>query len=238
MESEDGSLNSISYIDIARNGAMDFFSHNTAVYVPEKDCMAFGCFSGIRFFPCRQQRNTTKSGSIDLSDIKIGNRSIVIDDNIVVNHNAPMLDIHFTLFDFHNPAGNVYRYRLSRQGRAALSDDWKIVNGNHNYALFQNLDPGKYVFEVYGTRSGETTDSIGTSIQIHVLGNPWLSWWAIMIYVFVFAGLFVTVILIIRSSYRFRRRIEMEQFEKHKAQEINQAKLQFFTNVSHEFLRR
>ncbi len=236
VESEDGSLNSISYIDIARNGAMDFFNHNTATYVPEKDCMAFGCFSGIRFFPCRQQRNTTKSGSIDLSDIKIGNRSIVIDDNIVVNHNAPMLDIHFTLFDFHNPAGNVYRYRLSRQGRAALSDDWKIVNGNHNYALFQNLDPGKYVFEVYGTRSGETTDSIGTSIQIHVLGNPWLSWWAIMIYVFVFAGLFVTVILIIRSSYRFRRRIEMEQFEKHKAQEINQAKLQFFTNVSHEFL--
>lgn len=234
--SGDGDFNSISYRDIAQDGNIDFFSHNTAVYVPEKDCMAFGCFSGIRLFPCRQQRDTTRSGAIGVTDMRIDNRSVRNGGNIVVNHDASRLDIHFTLFDFHNPSGDVYRYRLSRQGRSSAAGDWKIVNGNHNYASFTNLSPGRYVFEVYGTRSGETTDSIGTSLEIRVLGNPWLSWWAVMIYVIVSAGLIVTAFLVIRSTYRFRRRIEMEQVEKRKALEVNQAKLQFFTNVSHEFL--
>ncbi len=236
INSEDGSFNSISYYDIASNDDIDFFSHNTAIYVPEKDCMAFGCFSGIRFFSCTQQCDTTGTVSIDITDVKIDNQSIVANKDIVVNHNASALDIRFSLFDFHNPSGDVYRYRLARQRQATSSDDWKIVNGNHNYAIFSNLPPGKYIFEVYGTRSGESTDSVGTAVTIRVLGNPWLSWWAIAIYTLILIGIVTVAFLIIRSTYRFRRRIELEQFEKRKAQEINQAKLQFFTNISHEFL--
>lgn len=231
-----GDFSSISYSSIAPEGGLDFFNHNACLYVPERDCMAFGSFKGIRLFSCVPSGTVAEGGTpLEITGISADGHNVPLSDEVRLTRGITSLEISFSLFDYLNPSGDIYRYRLYPQGQEE-DGEWRIVNGGGSKAVFKGLKPGKYVFEVYGTRSGEALEGESRSIVVAIPGNPWLSWWAFLIYAVLLSAGIIAAFLIVRSSYRFRRRMEMEKLQQQKAEEVNQAKLQFFTNVSHEFL--
>ncbi len=233
---DDGNFSSISYSSISPDGGLDFFNHNACLYVPDRDCMAFGSFRGIRFFSCTPApAGEDGNSSLEITGISADGRNVPLSDEVTLSRGVSELEISFSLFDYLNPSGDIYRYRMYPLGEED-SGEWRIVNGGGSRAVFKGLKPGRYVFEVYGTRSGEALEGESRRLAVNIPGNPWLSWWAFLIYSVILAAGIVVTFLVIRSSYRFRRRIEMEKLQKQKAEEVNQAKLQFFTNVSHEFL--
>ncbi len=232
----DGDFSSISYSSISPDGGLDFFNHNACIHIPEMDCMAFGSCRGIRFFSCTPAPvGETGNSSLEITGISADGRNVPMSDEVTLSRGISELEIFFSLFDYLNPSGDIYRYRMYPLGEEA-SGEWRIVNGGGGKAVFKGLKPGRYVFEVYGTRSGEALEGESRRLSVNIPGNPWLSWWAFLIYSFILVAGIVTAFLVVRNSYRFRRRIEMEKLQKQKAEEVNQAKLQFFTNVSHEFL--
>ena len=97
---------------------------------------------------------------------------------------------------------------------------------------YSNLQPGEYVLHV---RLKDRKNSPMTSIAIHVATPIYARWWAIVIYVLV-SG------LIIRTFYKYKTKqrelalsLKNERFEKQKIEQLNNEKLTFFTNISHEF---
>lgn len=199
------------------------FNRNASAYIASRDAMVFGTSRGLQFYGC----TPAPVRDSDIPGIAI--TGITHGEDIYRD-----IEVSFSIFDFDNPAADIYYYRLSR--RRSTPGVWKVVGGGQNKASFTGLRPGNYVFEVYGSRSGSSEESGICRTEIKVPGNPWVSWWAILLYVLAgvtIAGLLVSAAV---SKIRMRRKAELDSLNQQKADEINQARLQFFTNVSHEFL--
>lgn len=123
---------------------------------------------------------------------------------------------------------NVLQYEYSLKGRSANSK----VRTTDNYATYTDLRPGKYQFSVsiVGSSSPEATQSLSITVV-----PPWYrSSLAVLCYSLLVA---TGILLLLRLAERKReeeqiRRVDL--LEQKKQKELYDAKLAFFTNVTHE----
>ena len=117
----------------------------------------------------------------------------------------------------------VYQYRIPE-----MDKKWLSTTPGLNTVTFNSLSPGEYTFEVRAERQGNF--SAVKSIKI-IISPPWyLSWWSYCLYFAITVG----VISIIVAQYRASQRSKREMMKIEHAEQINEAKLQFFINISHE----
>ncbi|MBR1574079.1 MAG: response regulator [Bacteroidales bacterium] len=216
-------LQVVSYRSLSDQQEPAFFNRNVSLYLPDIDAMAFGTSRGVRTFPCRPEPADSA-----------GRRQIAVTGILPGPDMYQDRDIRFSIFDFQDPSSDIYCYRLYRRGRTPGS--WKVTGGGNNTARFTGLRAGTYCFEVYGFQSGESGHSPVKTLELKINGNPWLSWWAILLYILAGGGILYALFTTTASRFRMRRQMELDSLNQQKADEINQARLQFFTNVSHEFL--
>ncbi|WP_313157012.1 hybrid sensor histidine kinase/response regulator transcription factor [Sphingobacterium multivorum] len=157
-------------------------------------------------------------------------RSIVDLDHITLKYNETNFTIRFSAFNFMHPEKNKYRYKLE-----GVDKEWIETSRSTGFATYSNLNPGTYVLQVYAGNEDNVWSSKPIEMRIIVTPPFWWSWWAIALYVVIF-------ILLVRwfIKYRLKRkRSQLDQkarmLEADKLHEIDQLKLKFFTNISHEF---
>jgi signal transduction histidine kinase/DNA-binding response OmpR family regulator len=126
---------------------------------------------------------------------------------------------------------NETKYAFYLEGEENL---WNYM-GNSNFASYRNLKPGKYVFKVKASNANNIWCKTVTELEIVIEPPFWETWPMKVIY-------FLLLFVVIWSLWKFAlariKRINnqrLEVIERQKNDEINNAKLQFFTNISHEF---
>ncbi len=137
--------------------------------------------------------------------------------------------LQFTALNYTSTEKNQYKYKLE-----GFSDEW-INAGNQRTATYTNLDPGKYVFHVKGSNNDLVWNDNGTQLDI-IISPPW--WKTKAAYV-----LYIVLIILIFYSFRsyligqqkMKNDLIIKDLETKKIEEVNQMKLRFFTNISHEF---
>ena len=127
----------------------------------------------------------------------------------------------------HNSFGNYY-YKVE-----GLSKEWMSLN---NYQiLLSNLQPGTYkivIKEQPNQLSAESIEYEALTITIH---PPfWLSTWAYLIYIVLILGAVYLLYRYQTNRRRYLEKMKMVRMEAKHRQEMNDMKLQFFTNVSHD----
>lgn len=127
----------------------------------------------------------------------------------------------------HNAFGNYY-YKVE-----GLSKEWMSLN---NYQiLLSNLRPGTYkirIKEQSNQLSAESIEYEALTITIH---PPfWLSTWAYLIYIILILGAIYLLYRYQTNRRRYLEKMKMVRMEAKHRQEMNDMKLQFFTNVSHD----
>jgi len=110
-----------------------------------------------------------------------------------------------------------------------------MTGGTQNYAAYSNLSPGRYLFTVRGCNSDGIWSDRTARIEVRILPPWWLSWWAYLIY-----GVLVAVVIVVAynltlTKMKLLSELRLEKLERMKTEELNQVKMRFFTNVSHEF---
>ena len=194
-----------------------------------------GTTTGFSFFdPDKLTENKTKAELV-ITDFKISNESVNISekkqgkvilnkninqtDKIELSYNMNSFEFAFSSLHFSDPEKNKYKYILE-----GFDDKWYYSIGNQRrFASYTNIPAGEYTFKVYGSNSaGIWTDE---PKQISVLIKK--PWYLTTLSIFLFLALLVTVL------YVFVK-IRLSQIRLEKSEEMNQMKLQFFTNVSHE----
>ena len=130
-----------------------------------------------------------------------------------------------------NPELNRYLYRLE-----GYDKEWLSVEAGRRFAYYNNLPAGTYTFCVKGANQNGIWSPDMKCLRITILPPPWLSWWAYCLYVLLFVSLAWYTYRIVRNRIRMKQAIEMGKIERQKMEEINHAKLQFFTNITHELL--
>ena len=144
-----------------------------------------------------------------------------------LKHNENNLIITFTSNNYiHNLQQSKYEYTLK-----GFDNRWTECTDNK--IIYTNLNPGNYTLVLREKEFGKIIQSTHLEIIIH---SPWYATWlAYTIYLLILSIIAYTIIRNGRSKILLKRSLNEEKREKMKNEEIMQAKLQFFSNISHEF---
>lgn len=145
-------------------------------------------------------------------------RAITKIKEIELKYNQGYISFGFVALNYQNPERVKYAYKLDGL------DQGYINAGSGRIANYSNLEPGDYTFEVIAAIDGQWDQAKKTAIRLKVDSPPWKTWWAYCFYILAFSTL-----LYFGVNY-YTRKIREE-----KEQELDQMKLNFFINVSHEF---
>ncbi|MDO6518621.1 hybrid sensor histidine kinase/response regulator transcription factor [Zobellia uliginosa] len=138
--------------------------------------------------------------------------------NITLKYDENYISFEFVALYFENPEQVQYAYKMH-----GLDDDFVNID-NNRVVNHSNLQPGNYVFEVKASVDGKWENAGSAKFNIEILPPFWKTWWMYLIYA-IAGGLLIWAIM-----HYYTQKVREDQ--KH---ELDQMKLQFFVNVSHEF---
>ena len=216
------------------------YNNNSSLYVGDSDFF-FGGPAGAVYFNANKIVKNSYAPQVIITDFKIKNKSITVNDesrlltskisftkNIDLSYKQGNFNISFSIPNFINSSSNRYEYRLK-----GLEKDW--IETSQNSVSYTIQNSGNYIFEVRGINNDGVQNNLPTQLKIRVNPAPWLTWWALFLYgIFIFASLYY-LLNILKSKSELRHQLDLEKIEAQQNKETNKAKLEFFTNISHEF---
>lgn len=230
------------------DGLQDHIFNRNSCFKGADNKLIFGGFRGLNsFYPDKISQDTAYSPVV-ITDIKIHNVSLrylpletrksiaggeAIDfiKSIVLGYQENNFSLDFSILNYINPDLNRYMYKLE-----GYDKDWLAVGAGRRFAYYNNLPAGTYTFCVKGANQNGVWSSDVQRLRITILPPPWLSWWAYCFYFLLFVTSAYYVYRVVRNRIRMKQAIEMGKIERQKMEEVNHAKLQFFTNITHELL--
>lgn len=155
-------------------------------------------------------------------------KSILQTNEIKLKYNQSIFTIDFVALNYTHPASNQYAYMLE-----GLESSWNYL-GSKNSATYTLLNSGKYTFKVKAANNDGYWNPEPATLVITILPPPWKTWWAYIIYSLVIAVIIYFIRYFILKNAQFKNSIIINDLQKAKLQEINEAKIDFFTQVSYE----
>jgi signal transduction histidine kinase/ligand-binding sensor domain-containing protein/DNA-binding response OmpR family regulator len=203
----------------------------------------FGGTNGLSYFlPSQLKTPQSQIPKIVFTDFKVFNKPVSLSDKnspiktditlaktISLKYDQAMFTIDFSALDFQQLKNYQYAYMLE-----GFDKTWNEI-GTQRSASYTNMHEGSYVFKVRSTDNYGQWVNNEANIQIYI-SPPWYrSLWAYLMYTFCL-GLALYVwrrIIIVREKLQTDARIQ--RIEAKKIKELDLAKTNFFTNISHEF---
>ncbi len=149
---------------------------------------------------------------------------------IELKYRQNVFTISFSGMNYILPEKARFAYMLE-----GFSTDWLYTASNMHQVTYTNLAPGTYTLKVKAANSDGYWNEEATSLQIVILPPFWRSAWAYILYALALAGvLFYARGQILRRE-REKFKLQQVELEAARMHELDDMKLRFFTNVSHEF---
>ncbi len=155
-------------------------------------------------------------------------QSVLTLDHLDLKYNQNSINFEFVATNFLNPKKNQFKYRLLN-----YNDEW-INTGTQHRVTFTKIPPGTYILQVLAANNDGIWNTVPKAITIRINYPWWQSWYAYSVYILLVISL---VFLIQREIYirqRLKHEVMLEKVKSNSEKELNQNKLQFFTNISHE----
>lgn len=211
--------------------------YKNASFKDEQGIIWFGGMNGITYFNPQEIINPAKIWNIRITDFFLHNRPVrkgmksgihnIINcpvfnaKEFYLSHKDNVFSIEFAALELNVPEHINYLYSIN-------DEKWISLPKGVNRISFSNLKPGTYNFKIKA--KDNTVYSNTKEITIFISPAWYASWWAKIIYCL----LSLTIIFIIILQIRHRYRMHQEMLQHIHAEQINEAKLQFFINISHE----
>lgn len=138
---------------------------------------------------------------------------------ITLNHNQSYMSFEFVALNYTHPEKNRFAYTMK-----GFDKDWYYTDASHLSATYTNLNPGSYIFHVKASNNDGVWNEQGREIKIVILPPFWKTKFAYFIYFLIIVSLIYLLRNYVLNQYKLRTKIE-----------IDQIKLNFFGNISHEF---
>jgi len=216
------------------------FHEGSALFSKKSGFMAFGGTEGWNlFYPAEAKANQTHP-KVLITGLKLYGKQdenglgeeildIVETDKVELRPDQPVFSLNYVMLDYAHPGEGEFAYKLE-----GLDKEWNYVK-NQVSATYRYLPPGTYTFKVKAANSDGVWSQDYSSIKVEVLPPWYKTWWAYLFY-------FCTAVAAVYSYIRYRTgqaklqyEIKTAQFEAEKEKELHRKKVNFFTNISHEF---
>jgi signal transduction histidine kinase/ligand-binding sensor domain-containing protein len=217
---------------------------NNASFKDSKGNIYFGGVDGLVYFNPDSISDQQNKPNLIFTSFKIFNQEVNYNpqnpenilkkdinatDTILFNYASKSFTIEFAAINFSAP--EKIKYAVKMEG---FDPNWQYKDNKHRYATYTNLAPGTYFLHVKSTDLEGLWPGSQRTLCIVVSPPLWLTWWAFLIYVFILLCLSYYIRKIALFRINIKNQLHLEHVEREKLEEINQSKMQFFTNVSHE----
>ncbi|MBR2199445.1 MAG: response regulator [Bacteroidales bacterium] len=206
-----------------------------AVWNAKNGRILFGSVNGVIGFNPFARRNRVKSLNIRIVNFFVDNvpvaRGSKSGDNDIVDtavidarkfhlaHFDNSFEVEYSALDFDNPDRLVYSYRID-------GGQWTTISGNR--VSFAKVGYGKHTLEACVADNLNTSEVYSVVIEIDF---PWYqSTWFYVLLTLLVVGILVAAALMIRRRIGLNRHYK----EMARAKELNDSRIEFFTNISHE----
>lgn len=208
--------------------------------------MYFGGRNGFTsFFPERIINNEVEA-KLHFSGIEIEGESVGIGDtlhnkvvlpealpgltSVSLSYRERSFDVLFSAIHFQFPADNKVEYFLE-----GFSDRPSLMDASVGRITFNNLKHGQYKLRMRSGNSDQVWSENNAILEINILPP----WYKTMVAVVLFALLGIAIvsglIFLLLHRQSLSHELKIEKIEKSNMRDLNESKLRFFTNVSHEF---
>ncbi|UII25317.1 response regulator [Fulvivirga maritima] len=239
------SAESVHHYDM-RDRIQGGFFYNNVCYKDDKGRLFFGGNNGLNIIKPDEVNENPFPPKVVLTDFDIYNKEVVPNEEfngrvilqepinqaqqINLDYDENAISFEFAALHYAAPEKNQYAYRL-----VGYDNNWEYTNSQRRFANYTNLNYGDYVFEVKASNNDGVWSDDVKQITIHISPPWWKTIWAVLAY-FVLAMAVLLLfrhLIIVRTNYI--NDIKMERLKREGVLKMNQSKLKFFTNISHEF---
>lgn len=241
---QDSTLNIKNY-DIHDRIQGGFFYNNVCL----KDTKGHLYFGGANGFNIIDPSSLVQNPSIPkivIRDLRIFNESILsgkpYNNRIIIDQPLPQMkkvelkhfensiSFEFAALDYAAPEKIRYAYKME-----GYDEKWVYTDADRRFANYTNLPNGHYTFKVRATNNDGIWSTDIKEVKLSILPPWWKTIWAIMLYMLTGLGILYLFRRLIIFRTNFINDLKYERLERENVEKLNKAKLQFFTNISHEF---
>lgn len=226
-------------VNISRNKFISFFNFTAnSMFIDSHNRVFLGGINILCEFPVEKIFTRPQDYSVNLSELyidgekvmtgkkeKILPQSLLYAGKITFPAQTGSFCLHAFTTNYAPALKCGIRYKLE-----PLDKDWKQAN-SLNEITYTNLSPGKYTLLMQGDTKLPSGNYPERTLDIVIKAPFYRTPLAYILYVLVVMFLLYEgyQVLMLRSS------LKLEKAQKKQIEELNQIKLRFFTNISHEF---
>ena len=216
------------------------FNYNSVFQ--DAELLYFGGLNGVNYFNPENIQYNEELPQIYLKDLKLANELVLIDDiksplkkslsttdKLTLNYNQSFFSIEYVGVNYTRSENNQYAYLLE-----GFDEKWNYVGSKTN-ATFTNVPAGNYIFKVKASNNDGLWNETPTELNIEILPAWWNSNLAWLVYLLTLMTISYLSYRVIIERIRERRTLKFEREEHKQLEALNSKKIQFFTNISHEF---
>lgn len=256
LEAADGNLwvsgnSGLTKLNIKTNQAINYtvndgvlsndFNFNASLK-DDNGTLYFGNYRGIDYFNPEHLVFNSSMPNLYLTGFKLFNDDVTVNQensplkkvitetkSLELDHTQSVFTIEYTGINYTRPEKNQYAYYLE-----GLEKTWNYV-GSQKSATYTNLDYGNYTFKLKAANNDGVWNETPLTLNIKILPPWWKTNIAVMCYIALFfLGLFL-LNKITQSRIKEKEAIKNERIQRGQEDKLNEKKIQFFTNISHEF---
>ncbi len=194
----------------------------------------FGGVNGFNVFHPQEIGDNPQPPHITITEFLIHNRKVSLGEyqsdsenipsgsgypEIKIPPNVRVFSIGFAALDYTNPQKNRYMVKLE-----GFDTEWVKTSTDRRRATYTNLPAGHYTFHVRASNSDGVWSEESMMLPIRVMPPFWQSNWALFVYI----SIVLAVLFILRQIIVTKTRYDTEL-------KLDHLKIDWFTNVSHEF---
>ena len=227
-----------------KDGLKSTFFNSKSVTRPDSNSILFGTSDGcISFYPEKVFKDRRLPPDILFTGLYIGGTRIAIDSiydgrlilknaleetkQIELSYDDRLITIEFTVCDLTGQSGVRYAYMLE-----GIDSRWIFTD--ENKVTFTSLPYGNYRLLVKSGLPNGNWKEDPAILEIRVRPPFYMSIWACIIYMAIIIGGIILTANLIKRRHRQKLAIQRQAIESQQIVRINELKLKFFTNISHD----
>jgi ligand-binding sensor domain-containing protein/signal transduction histidine kinase/DNA-binding response OmpR family regulator len=209
-----------------------------ASYVTAAGKILMGSADGFNVFSPEDDKINPNIPAVAITDFQLFHQSLPAEmynyrengnaiPQITLSYDQTVFSIEFAALSYTVPEKNQYAYMLE-----GFDKNWHYTG--QRKATYTNLDPGEYIFRVIASNNDGVWNKKGTSLKIIIVPPFWKTKMAYLLYVLLVIAILYYIYREIKARERLKNEIIFQKLTAEKMEELNQMKLNFFTNISHE----
>ena len=211
---------------------------NNSVGKTQDGAIYFGSINGVCYFYPNDRPSNIILPPVIFTEFKVYGRNPrkdaidisipMADGKVTLNYNQNIFNITFNVMNKSLQGRVEYAYKLE-----GLEKNW-INIGEENQVAFRNIPHRNYKLHIKARYKNQEWQNNYSTLIININPPFWLSWWAKFIYVAVIATIALSTIKSYKKRLQLRSSLSLEKEKIQKQQELNEERLRFYTNITHE----